>query len=442
MHKISENVKNFLYSYKITPELDKKILIAFSGGVDSTCLLDVLIKLGYKNLVCLHLNHNWRGDESLQEALSCKNFCKKNDVEFYTETLEENVPHTETYAREARYQFFAKCAPKYDTDIVLTAHNANDNAETLLYRIAKGTGIDGLCGIRPHRDIYYRPLLKISRDKIEEYCKKNGLEPNIDSSNNNTDYKRNLIRHKVLPLLEEINPEVINALNNLSELAAQEEEFFETQLKNTNNSTSLFLNSEAIFQGKKIKELLTKNKIDYDKNRIEKIIRFIKTNSGTKSGKTTSLSKNLSLYVNADEYYVINKTEKITDTVKIDKPGSYQIGEYVFELEECEKIPSAYPQNSDCIGYISTDVLDFELRTRREGDRIKPLGCSGSQKLKKYFNEKKIPTHKKDSIILLCKGQEVLWVEGYGISEKVRVSDRVTHRIKLNKKRGADESST
>ena len=203
---IANEVKKFIDNYN----LSGTFIVAFSGGYDSMCLLDVLNKLNY-DVVAVHLNHNWRGEESFNEEQNCKNFAQSKGIKYYTEILPDNVEKTETAARIERYKFFEKCAKKFNSNVIFTAHNFDDNAETVLYRIIKGTGTIGLQGISEHRDIFYRPLLNVKRKEIEAYCKKNQLTPNVDSSNFNVNYKRNFIRHKILPLLNEINPKTMQS---------------------------------------------------------------------------------------------------------------------------------------------------------------------------------------------------------------------------------------
>lgn len=410
---IKTQVKNFIEKHN----LSGTFIVAFSGGYDSMCLLDVLHKLKY-DIVAAHLNHNWRGEESLKEAKVCEEFCKTNGIEFYTETLSDKIEKTETAAREARYDFFKRCALKYNSDIVFTAHNFEDNAETVLYRIIKGTGVYGLQGISEQRDIFYRPLLKTPREQIEKYCIENDLKPNNDSSNANTKYKRNLIRHKILPLMKEINPKVINAINSLSEIARNDDE-------------------QKVF----VRQLLLDNKLDYDRKKIEEICKFIDENKNCKSGKTLSLTTNLWLFVNCNKIEVITKNPTNNDEISIKKEGEYIFGNYkitlsLWEREQLQEHSEpqlqekVYPKDSECIAYINTDKIDFTLRYRKDGDIIQPLGCKGTQKFKKYLNEKKIPNHEKDSIPLLCRGNEVLWAAGLGLSEKIKVKDRPTHIIK------------
>lgn len=417
---IKEQVKNFIEKYNLTGTF----LVAFSGGYDSMCLLDVLNKLGY-NLIAIHLNHNWRGEESLAEARNCENFATKNNIRFYSETLPDNVEKTETAAREARYEFFKRCAKKFNSNIIFTAHNFDDNAETILYRIIKGTGIKGLEGIYENREIYYRPLLKIRREAIENYCNENKLTPNNDSSNLNTKYKRNLIRHKILPLMKEINPNALEAINSLSEIAQENNKLIDNYLsKNLLTATK----SEQKYL---IRKLLKENNIDYDKKKIEEILNFINENKASKSGKKISLTTNLWLFVNNKKVELITNNQKDNSQLKILDIGEYNFANRIFSIKTFDENKIIYPKDNEFKALIEIDKIDFTLRYRNDGDFIQPLGSKGTQKLKKYLNEKKIPQHQKDNILLLTQNNEVLWVSGFGINEKIKVKTKPTHIIEL-----------
>lgn len=380
------------------------------------CLLDILNKLKY-DIAAIHLNHNWRGKESEQEAKNCEKFAKLRGIKFYSEILSSDIEKSETAAREARYEFFKRCAKKFNSSVVFTAHNFDDNAETVLYRIIKGTGTIGLQGISECRDIFYRPLLATSREEIEKYCAENGLIPNVDSSNTDIKYKRNLIRHKIFPLLQEINPKVKEALNSLSELAREDNEIIAA----TGNCGLK----------RQIRNLLAENNIDYDRTKIENIQKFIEENKNSKSGKTMSLTTNLWLFANRNGFEIIKPSSKTAQELHITKEGIYDFDGCTFSIEKCNKIPEKFPNDSDFQAYIETSCIDFTLRYRKDGDKIWPLGSSGSQKLKKYLNEKKIPRHKKNEIVLLCKNSEILWAAGLGLSDKIKVVNRPTHMIKL-----------
>jgi tRNA(Ile)-lysidine synthase len=280
--------------------LDKKLLLAFSGGWDSMCLLDILAGL---NVVAIHLNHNWRGDESAAEAEVCLRFCQERGVEFYTETID--VARTETAAREARYEFFERCAEKFGADAVLTAHNYDDNAETLLYRIIKGTGIRGLRGIEEQRGIYYRPLLSVPRAQIEEYCHENGLCPNTDSSNFDTKHKRNLIRQEVLPLLKQINPDVVKSLNSLSQVAAFDNQLIDEYAAQM--PLKDFHQYSDALKSRLIYKIFIDNRIDYDRTRINIILDFIEQNKTAKPAKTVSLTTGMWIAAGADGIKILDK---------------------------------------------------------------------------------------------------------------------------------------
>ena len=443
MKQIHETIKSFLEKYDLNKS-DLVYLVAFSGGFDSMCLLHALKKTCKNKIIAIHLNHKWRGEESDLEEQNCKTFCENLKVEFYSENLPENVAKTETAAREARYNFFEKCAEKFDSKIIFTAHNKNDNVETLIYRICTGTGIAGLQGITKQRDIYYRPLLEITREEIESYCNENNLTPNNDSSNYNTKYKRNYIRAEVLPILEKVNQTVTDSITSLSEIANEETEIIEEYLKiltdkiseNGKIKTKKFLKLSNNVQKRIIYNLFVQNNIDYDRKKILNIFEFISENSNSKSGKTCSLTDNLWIFVSEENIEIITGNKALTPYFHITKEGKYENNGYIFEIEKFEKEVRKFPKDSDCTAYVNLKnlSLDFEIRTRQDGDIIKPFGLDGTQKLKKYLNEKKIPNHEKDNLLFMTQFNEVFWAIGLGISDKIKVNSKPTHRLAFYKK--------
>lgn len=432
MEKIINAVELFIKKYSLKNE---KILAAFSGGIDSVCLLDICKKLNLK-IIAMHLNHNWRGNESLTEQKFCENFCGIRGIEFYTETLKDNIKKTETSAREARYDFFQRTADKYKSRVVLTAHNADDNVETVLYRIIKGTGVFGLEGIPEKRGIFYRPLLTVCRNEIERYCKQNNLNFCVDSSNENTKYKRNFIRQKIIPLLETINKDAKHAINSLSQIAAEENKIIDDLLPYTFPiKTHDFFTASKAFQKRIVHKLLKLYDIEYSREKIDNITKFINENAGSKSGKTLSLTANLNIFVSAKEINVIKALTDKDYSVMITGCGTYQVPEGKFLIAKCTQLPDKYPEDYTGIAYVDLSNIDFplELRTRKNGDIIYPLGTDGKKKLKKYLNDKKIPNHEKAKMLFLCNGKEIFWAAYAGISEKIKVKDKPSHVLKLLK---------
>ena len=178
MLNLTEKVKNFLVKYDLQ---DKTIIVGFSGGFDSMCLLDILSRIRQEEaffdmtVIAAHYNHNWRGEEALREQEICRLFAASRGFEFFTKTAPVGLKKSENEARIARYDFFEEALENFDADAVFTAHNRDDNAETVLYRVIKGTGLVGLKGISRKRDKFYRPLLDSSRMEILEYCNRNNL---------------------------------------------------------------------------------------------------------------------------------------------------------------------------------------------------------------------------------------------------------------------------
>lgn len=214
-----------------------KIVIGVSGGPDSMCLLHVLNELKPSlnfDIFVAHINHMIR-KEAEEETQYVQEFCSKIDVPCFvkfvdvTKKAESEKTGTEEAGRNARYDFFDEVAKKVGANKIATAHNSNDNAETVLMNIIRGAGTTGLKGIEPIRDgRFIRPIINCERQDIEEYCEEYGLEPRIDRSNFETIYTRNKIRNLLIPELKKTyNPNIIEAINKLSEVASQENNFIQ-----------------------------------------------------------------------------------------------------------------------------------------------------------------------------------------------------------------------
>ncbi len=441
---MEKQLKQFLKKY----EIDKSwivYVVAFSGGFDSMFLLDLLRKTTKNKIIAIHLNHNWRKKECDIEENNCRIFCDKIGVEFYSEKLSDDVAHTETAARDARYEFFERCSKKFHSGVVFTAHNKNDNAETVLYRIFKGTGVAGLSGIREHRGIFYRPILNVSRCDIENYCKINNLKPNCDSSNLNTKYKRNYIRNILMPEIIKEFPNAIDALNSLSCVAQEEtiiieqciDDIFEKNFTNNKFKMFEFLNLSDALQKRIIYRIFQEYNLEYDREKVLRIWNFIKDSAKIPAGKTISLNSNLYVFANATEFEILNKTA-IEPKIKeiIDSVGIYNFGEYRFTIEKYNKHTDKFPREDENFAIVNLEnfEMNFTLRNRETGDIIQPFGMMGTKKLKKYLIEKHVPNHRKNELILLACGNEILWVPGFGISDKIKVLEKPTHILKLEKR--------
>ncbi len=431
---------------------DKTIIVGFSGGYDSMCLLDILYKIKQNsdfddlNIIAAHFNHNWRGEESLKEQEVCRLFSASRGFEFYTKNAPANIKKTENDARIARYEFFEEAYEEYDADAVFTAHNKDDNAETVLYRVTKGTGIIGLRGIAERRKYFYRPLLKTYRKEIIQYCCDNNLTPNNDSSNENTSYKRNYLRINVIPALEKINPEVKEALNILAENAVSDNsiieeylsEFRDKILDNDSINVTEYKKLSSPVKKRFVYEFIQNLGLDYDSKKINELYNFIELNINKRNGSTISLNTSQWLYVDEKIAEVIpHKTTSFIDKLNpiyIQKEGEYKFGNKIFTLKKYDENKLfVFPNSTANFAYVDLTNTKFPLilRSRCDGDVIIPFGMKGSMKLKKFMNSKGVSRHKRDDIPLLCSEKEVLWVAGVGLSNRIGVTHTPSHVIEI-----------
>ena len=275
--------QKFLDTIKENNLIQKKdvIVVGVSGGPDSITLLTCLNK--YKDyfnirIICAHINHLIRKDSTEDEQF-VENVCKKMDIKCYIKRAEvekiakEQKKGTEEVGRKIRYDFFDKVAKKENANKIAIAHNMNDNAETMLLNIIRGSGLTGLEGIQPEEyGRYIRPLINCKREEIEEYCKKYDLKPRIDSTNKENIYRRNIIRNKILPELKELNPNIVQSLSNLSKIVKVQNLHIKNETQNIYNKIAI----ETFKENNKNDKTL--GKIELDLNEFQKLDLNLKQN--------------------------------------------------------------------------------------------------------------------------------------------------------------------
>lgn len=328
---MEEKILKTIKKYNLIKDGDK-IVVGVSGGPDSITLLDLLLKLKNQNIikfdiVVCHINHMIR-EEATSDEEYVKEYCNKHNIECFVKRAEveeiakQNKMGTEETGRKIRYDFFYEILEKTKSNKIATAHNANDNAETVLMNIIRGCGTSGLKGIEANNKQIIRPLIEWSRKEIEEYCKQNNLNPRIDKTNFENDYTRNKIRNMLIPYIQEnFNPNIVEGINRLSSLSKQENDYLEKETQKayisiveeiTNTSISLdlkkFNSLEKVIKSRvvlyTINELFkTKNGIE--KKHIEDIIKLCSNNIGNKylipNKKMKILVKNKKIFFMANQ---------------------------------------------------------------------------------------------------------------------------------------------
>ena len=267
---LEDKVLKTIQKYNMLKNGDK-VVIGVSGGPDSMTLLNILNNLKEKlniNLYVAHINHMIR-KEADEETEYVKDFCAKINVEFFAKKVkvEEEAKKqkigTEEAGRNIRYEFFEEVAKKIGANKIATAHNSNDNAETVLMNIIRGTSVSGLKGIDKVRDgKFIRPIIECSRDEIEEYCKEQNLNPKYDKTNDENIYTRNKIRNMLIPFLKkEFNPNIVDGINRLSQIATEEEQFINKTVEKEYERLKISANNRE--ENQVILDLKEFNKLDY-----------------------------------------------------------------------------------------------------------------------------------------------------------------------------------
>ena len=464
MDVLSERVINYIRKNLMFDKGDK-VIVAFSGGPDSTCLLYILNELKEKlgiTLIGAHINHCLRGDESDKDEEYAKKTCEKLNIDFYSKKVDvhkiskEKNLSCEMAGREVRYNFFEELVIKLDANKVAIAHNANDQAETILMRIMRGTGIAGMIGIKPVRDkIYVRPILLLTRKEIEKYCLINNITPRIDKTNLENVYARNKVRLEMIPYIEKnFNTDIIKTLNRMSDTVKIDNEYLENVCQKEYEkyceiseqrviiNKSAFINHEAILS-RIIRSALLE--INHNLYNIEKIhITSIIELQKHETGKSIMLPQNIivensygniNIYIHVkaiDAYknrYPLNINEKniihaLKKTIRIDVKSKMKYTEFI---------------GNDSIKYFDYDKITepITFRYRKNGDKFTPLGMLGSKKISDLFIDLKIPKDIRNEIPLICFGNDIGWDVGYRVSEKFKVSKDTKNILQI--KIGSEE---
>ena len=325
---MQEKVLKTIYKYSLIENGDKLVL-GVSGGPDSISMLNILNEIRKDNkinlnfeIVVAHINHMIR-KEAKEDEEFVRRFCKEKNIEFYSKSIDvkklanTNKIGTEEAGRNVRYEFFNEVLEKTRANKIAIAHNKNDNAETIIMNIIRGSGISGLKGIEAKREKCIRPLIECGREEIEKYCEENRLNPRIDKTNFENEYTRNKIRNIVIPYVKkEFNPNIINTLERLSKLVKEEEEYIEKQVLSIYDDIVIeqkekeivldlkkFNTQEKVIKSRLVIYTITElfgNSQGIEKIHIEDIIKLCSNNIGNKyltpNKKIKILAKNHKIY--------------------------------------------------------------------------------------------------------------------------------------------------
>lgn len=422
---------------------EKKYLIALSGGADSVCLLLVLDKLGY-NIEAVHCNFNLRGDESSRDEQFCIELCKKRNIKIHLAHFDTNsyaLLHKisiEMAARNLRYSFFENLRHDVGADGICVAHHQNDCAETLIINLIRGTGIKGLAGIMPKRDSIIRPLLCVSRDEIEDFLTKESQDYVTDSTNLADFCVRNSIRLNIIPMMEKINPSVVQNIVRTAMRMNEANKVFNESIEASSSKVSDLIDGSLYID---IRALKKEPSPEYTLFNILKKYRFnpeqiesIGYNLDFPTG-TRFLSDTHQLVFDREKM-IVTKIENNRISLKIPEHGKYIINDV--KSIRIEKVIVNNEFNISKDNFTATlDSANVKfpllLRNVENGDRFFPFGMKGSKLVSKYMTDKRFSLiDKQKQMVIEDASGNIIWLVGERTDERFKITNKTTYALVIS----------
>jgi tRNA(Ile)-lysidine synthase len=418
-----------------------KLLIAFSGGVDSVVLTDLLYKSGY-NIELAHCNFQLRGHEANDDTNFCENYANSLPIPIhvsYFDTKAYAVEHKlsiQMAARELRYTWFNELIEKNNYSAIITAHHANDAIETLFVNLIRGTGIKGLQGIPLKQNKVVRPLLFTTKEDIKLYAIKNKLAYREDSSNQEIKYKRNFIRHQIIPKLKELNPALeetfatsIHFFKQSSEIVKQFADLKFKQICNEKDN-QLFIDINLLVVEPQ-KETLLFEWLQLKKFKTSQIRQLCEVLQSEKNiGKQFS-SPTHQLIVDRKFIIVQPITQMCLENEfvmnSIDDIKHLPIN---LTFEEANQLQFSCNKNEIMVAY-DDELFPLKLRHWKTGDKFKPLGLNGFKKLSDFFKDIKLSRFEKQSTWILESNKHIIWIVGYRMDDRCKLDDKSNKFLRI-----------
>jgi len=447
-----EGVKHFVTMHGLFGR-GSRVLTAVSGGIDSLVLLDLLVSLSSEwelKVVILHVNHQLRGRESNGDEKFVGSLAKHYGLPIFTARVETKNEAAGTKlsiqeaARNLRYAFFLAMMTELDGDVVATAHNANDNAETMLLNFVRGTGIDGIAGIPIQRNgaTIVRPLLFATRQEISAYARERTLKYREDSSNLSDKYSRNFVRRKVIPLLEKrVNASLVRSLSHSSAIFKECAEYLREQVKAawptivSDEDGEILLRKEGLRkQHPFIRQLIVHDvflgkDIEPSADRIGAVVSllgsekgiWVDCGNGWRAENESECIRFSQPTVAADFSYVLHEEGRITNDL------------FSLSVKKSKNVPNKLGSHSS-IEYVDAGKLRFPLYVRswKAGDSFVPLGMKHRKKVSDFFVDLKISRTKKMKIPIVESGGNIVWVAGCRIDDRFKITPASTEAYKLS----------
>jgi tRNA(Ile)-lysidine synthase len=408
-----------------------RILLAVSGGIDSVAMADLFSRSKNKCAI-IHCNFQLRGkesdeDEKFTQALAAMYdmpfFCKKFDTPGFSRHHKISIQQA---ARELRYNWFEEVRHGKGYQLIATAHHKDDNLETFFINLVRGTGVKGLAGIKTRQGCVIRPLLFCGRKEIEVYIKENKLDFREDSSNKETKYLRNKIRHNILPLFEEVNPSFRQTMEENIHRFGEASDIFAAALAEIKKEMVSAIGNATYISIKQLNRYSFKSSILYEilkeygfsSGIIEDVVRSLHSESGKQfiSDHFRLVRDRESLIITPEAVQDDNRYYIELPAIEIEKPVHL-----IFKTEKAEsfKIP-----RNPLIAVLDIDKIEFPLYLRRwqNGDYFMPFGMNGMKKVSDFLIDHKVSIPEKENTWVLMSGERLIWLVGYRIDDRYKVT--------------------
>ena len=420
------------------------VLVGLSGGADSMALLHLLLHWPTEGLriSAVHIHHGLREETADRDEAFVREYCAAHQVpltvihEDVAQLAEEEQLTLEEAGRQVRYAHFEAVRRSVGADYIVTAHTASDQVETVLMHIVRGCGLDGLVGIPTARGFIRRPLLCCSREEIEEYCAENGVPFVEDETNADTRFTRNYIRHRVLPMLRELNPAVDRALLRMRDHTEEDASYLDRVAQDALNAArcdggyavSAFQEQPSVIRRRMIRVLFS----SVSNPSFEEIHIRTAEQAVLRGRMSVSLPNGFEFCVVQDVVCVRMASQDAVPTPQVIEtfPAEIVFGKKTLLMD---KIPSESVNVHNLLLHSAIDCDKIEgklcVRGRQEGDYMHPSGRGIGKSLKKLMNEWRIFPYLRNSYPILCDDSGVILVPGYAVDERVRVTESTNHYL-------------
>ena len=460
---IIKKIQDTIKKYSMLSEGDR-VLVGLSGGPDSVCLLSILHKLrdAFKiDLHALYIDHGLRPNEIKAEIEFCKNLCERLGIPLSIKSIDvrsyakEHGLNRQEAARELRYMAFDEAAFEIKANRIAIAHNADDQAETLLMRLFRGSGTKGLSGIPPVRRNIIRPLIETERKEIEKFLDEETTDFVIDSSNLKEDYFRNKIRLSLIPILKGFNPDIVRTLSKTADILREEERYLETIVtkalirlisRKTSERIELFLTPMEVMDRIILRRVI-RRAIDETKGlrgigflHVEDILHLIKNGN---PGDRLYLPKGIRAIKGYSTLIITPEAPVKLKHYTLEVPGELVIKEAGIMINASVEAftgairESLLKADGKTSAFFDLDklTLPLKVRPRKAGDLFYPFGFGKRKKLQDYLVDEKVPRDERDTVALIVSGDDIVWVVGYRTDDRFKVTAATKRILALRTKR-------